>query len=708
MVRKPVYAVYLSCLVVILCLGTSLDTLGQLSDFGLPKQQTEAPKQVTAHGVLSIDKVQPGSTFQIAIVMEFAETWHANANPAGAEHLIPTQVILPDVQGLTFGEIVYPKGDLLKIESLGEDPLPVYHDKAIIGVEATLNKTVQLAPITLPLQLTYQACTDAQCLLPQTINIDIPVKVVGLDESIQRVNDEIFAGIQFGNPSSGTPSLVEGGWIGRALSEGQLWLAFLATYALGILTSLTPCVYPLIPITVSIFGANESTGRLRSFLLSVTYVLGIAVMFSILGVAAAKTGAVFGQLMTNPYVIGPICAILVALALSMFGVFELRLPYAMQNKLNQVGGTGFIGAFAMGTVAGIIAAPCTGPALAFMLTYVATTGDIVLGFSLMLTYALGIGLLFILIGTFSSIILPKSGNWMYILENVFGILVITVALYFLKEVIEPLRAFLSNSIGFFAIAGVLLVVGILLGQLTKRFKDLPVPVQFRKAFGLLLAVVGLYMVVGGITTVNPVEERQLLFEVELATATDLDSNTIPGTLLTAFEQHKITLSQNATIAVEEQDSKWLVSDKDNEQTFLLEKEEGILNVYRYHVNWLYDEAAGLEIAKREGKLVMLDFYATWCAACIELDKYTYANSVVASRLSEYVNVKLDFSSKSEEGERLKEKYEIRGLPVVIFLDSDGNPLKRFDEFIEAEKFLTILDALEQKEEAKRQFNGELN
>ena len=690
MVRKPAYPVYLSCLVTILCLGMSFDTLGQLSNFGLSEKQTAPTEQVTAHGVLSIDKVQPGSTFQIAIVMEFAESWHANANPAGAEHLIPTQVLLPDVPDMTFGEIVYPKGDLLKIESLGENPLPVYHDEAIIGVEATLNQTAELAPITIPLQLTYQACTDAQCLLPKTINVDIPVEVVGMNGSIRRINDEIFAGIQF----DATPPVSEGGWIARALSQEQLWLAFLATYGLGILTSLTPCVYPLIPITVSIFGANESAGRLRSFLLSVTYVLGIAVMFSILGVVAAKTGSVFGQIMTNPYVIGPICAILIALALSMFGVFELRLPYAVQNKLNRVGGTGFIGAFAMGTVAGIIAAPCTGPALAFMLTYVAKTGDVLLGFSLMLTYALGMGLLFIVIGTFSSIILPKSGGWMYILENVFGILVITVALYFLKEVIEPLRAFLSNSPVFFAIAGLLLALGILLGKLTQRFKDLPTPVQFSKAFGLLLAVVGLYMVVGGITTVNPVEERQLLFGIKLDVETDLDSNTIPGALLTAFEGHEITLSQNATIAVKEKDSRWLVADKDNEQTFLLEKEEGAFNVYRYHVNWLSDEAEALELAKREGKPVMLDFYATWCAACIELDKFTYADPVVASRLSEYVNVKLDFSRNSDEVKRLTEKYKIPGLPVVIFLDSEGRPVKRFDKFVEPEEFLEILDTLE--------------
>jgi len=619
MINKRPYLVYLLlCLIPTLYFGVSLDALGQLSDFGLPKKQSQPTQMVTAHGVLSIDKVQPGSTFQIGIVMKFAEGWHANANPAGAEHLIPTEVTLPDIPEMTFGEIVYPKGELLKLASLGDDPLPVYHDEVVIGIQATSSEVTQHGQISLPIQLRYQACSDAQCLFPTTITVDIPIEIVGNDQTIRPINDEIFASLQFDDSSDSTPATGTGGKFAKALSEGKLWLAFLMAFGVGILTSLTPCVYPLIPITVSVFGANESTTRLKSFLLSVTYVAGIALMFSILGVVAAKTGAVFGQVMTNPFVIGPICAILIALGFSMLGVFELRLPYAMQNRLNNVGGAGFIGAFAMGTVAGIIAAPCTGPALAFMLAYVATTGNAFLGFWLMLIYALGMGLLFILIGTFSGTILPRSGTWMYVLENIFGILIITVALYFLKDVIEPLRAFLRNSAGFFAIAGVLFVLGMLLSKLTQRFKGLPRPVQFRKAFGVLLAVLGLYMAVGGLTTVTTGES---------------------------------------------------------------------------HLDWVYDEAEGLEIAQEEGKPIMLDFYAIWCAACIELDKFTYSDSEVASRLSNFVNIKLDFSRSSKEVKRLTEKYEIPGLPVVIFLDSKGKPLKRLEGFVEPEKFLEILDTI---------------
>ena len=612
--RKSIFRThFLLYLICALYIGTPTTIWGQLSGFGLLKQGTESTEIVTAHGVLSVNQVQPGSTFQMAIVMKFAPNWHANANPAG-EGLIPTEVTLPDHPDLIFGEVVYPKAEVLEIASLG-GKVPVYHDEVALGFQATLLDSAPLDQITLPFQLTYQACNDEQCLLPKTIDLDVAIKVVGMDQPIQPINDAIFANLQLSPPDNPAETATsESGKFSQALSKGYFW-AFLFVFVGGILTSFTPCVYPLIPITVSVFGAGESVSRLRSFLLSVTYVMGIALTYSILGVAVASTGAVFGQIMADPRVMVPVCGILIALGLSMLGVFELRVPYAVQNRLNTVGGAGFAGAFAMGTVAGIIAAPCTGPALGAVLSYVATTESVFLGFWLLLTYALGMGLLFIVIGTFSSAIaaLPRSGGWMYILENIFGVAIITVALYFLKEVIPPLRTLLQSSAGFFAIAGVFVLVGVALGKFAQRFKDLSRLVQFRKAVGVLLAVVGLYMFVGGLTTA----ESDLV--------------------------------------------------------------------------WIADEAQGLEAGRREGKPVMFDFYATWCAACNELE-HTYSDPAVKSKLSKFVNVKLDFTRNSAEVERLKQKYGIVGLPVVIFFDSEGNQLtdKRLEKFVEPEEFLTLL------------------
>ena len=584
----------------------------QLADFGFSGRPPV--EKLSAKGYLSLDKVQPGSQFQIAVVIEIAEGWHVNANPAG-EGLIATEVLLPNLPDVTFGEVVYPTGDVLDIASIGV--APVYHDTITIGIQADLLQNAPIQPMTLALQLQYQACNDEQCLLPETLPVNIPLDVVSIEDTVQRINEAIFATVAFGEP----PNTNGEGSLARALSGGQVWLAFLLVFAGGILTSLTPCVYPLIPITVSIFGANESASFLKSLLLSIVYVLGIVVTYSILGVAVASTGAVFGQIMANPWVVGFISLILVTLGLSMFGVFEIRLPYAVQNRLNTVGGTGFTGAFAMGTVAGVIAAPCTGPALAVVLTYIATTGSLFLGFWLMFIYALGMGLLFIGIGTFSGLLsaLPRSGGWMYVMENIFGIAIITMALYFLKDVFTPLQDFLQNSLPFFAIAGSFVLVGLWLSKLTQRFSGIPRLTQLRKACGILLAVLGAYMFVGGIQ--QPAGPQ---------------------------------------------------------------------------LNWVYDETAGLETAKQEGKLVMLDFYASWCAACKELDHETYANPAVAAKLADYVNVKLDFTRSSETTKVLTEKYQIPGLPVVIFMDSQGNILKRISGFVDAKKMLNILEEIESK------------
>ena len=605
---------YLSCgLLVLFIMVAPTPIQAQFGDFGFGEKPVV--EKLSAKGYLSLDKVQPGSQFQIAVVVEITKGWHVNANPAG-EGLIATEVIFPDMPYLTIGEVVYPKGEVLALGSIGE--APVYHDTITIGIHADLSQTAPLNPMMLDVELRYQACNDEQCLLPEVLTFTLPIEIVGIQDPIQRINEAVFASIEFGTPPGDG---ADKGSLARALSGGRVWLAFLLVFAGGILTSLTPCVYPLIPITVSVFGANESAGLFKSFLLSVVYVLGIVVTYAILGVAVASTGAVFGQIMANPWVVGFISLILVTLGLSMFGVFEIRLPYTVQNRLNTVGGAGFAGAFAMGTVAGVIAAPCTGPALAVVLTYIATTGSLFLGFWLMFTYAFGMGLLFIGIGTFSGLLsaLPRSGGWMYVLENVFGIAIITMALYFLKDVFPPLLDFLQNSLPFFAIAGGFVLVGVWLGKLTQRFRGISRRMQFRKACGLLLAVLGAYMFVGGIQ--QPAGP---------------------------------------------------------------------------HLDWVYDEAEGFEIAKREDKLVMLDFYASWCAACKELDHKTYANPAVAAKLDDYVNVKLDFTRSSETTQALTEKYQIPGLPVVIFMDANGTVLKRFTGFVGPEEMLGILEDIEKR------------
>jgi thiol:disulfide interchange protein DsbD len=252
--------------------------------------------------------------------------------------------------------------------------------------------------------------------------------------------------------------------LAAGVSVGTFAVLFLG----GVLTSLTPCVYPLIPITVGIFGAGQAQHRSRSIALSATYVAGIAAMYSALGVFAALSGKAFGTVLSSPAVVVLLALFLVALAASMFGAFEIALPSGLQQKLSGVKGTGHAGAFGMGLVAGIIAAPCTGPVLAGVLTYVATQRNPVLGFWMLFTYAIGMGLLFFVLGA-TSLRLPRSGAWMETVKSVLGVALLAAAVSLLLPFIPragplPLSA---RAVG--VAAGVLAFVGVALGALSLSF-----------------------------------------------------------------------------------------------------------------------------------------------------------------------------------------------------------------------------------------------
>src|SRR5215211_3289609 len=190
------------------------------------------------------------------------------------------------------------------------------------------------------------------------------------------------------------------------LATGQLALGAAVIFAGGLLTALTPCVYPLIPITVSVFGATRAGSRGRAVLLTSSYVLGMGLIFAVLGVAAARTGALFGSVLADPRFTIGLAIFLLVLASSMFGAFEIALPQGLAQRLSTVGGAGVLGAFLMGSVSGFIAAPCTGPVLTGLLAFVARSQSSLLGGALLFVYALGVGAPFFLLGAFT-IRLPK-------------------------------------------------------------------------------------------------------------------------------------------------------------------------------------------------------------------------------------------------------------------------------------------------------------
>jgi cytochrome c-type biogenesis protein len=212
-------------------------------------------------------------------------------------------------------------------------------------------------------------------------------------------------------------------------------LSYLIVFLGGVLTSLTPCVYPIIPVTVGYIGASSARTKGRAFLLSLFYVIGIACVYSCLGAIAALGGSVFGEISANPWSYIIAGNIFLVLGLSMMDVFIIQLPVFLRPKIAPNAKKGLLGAFLVGISAGLVMGPCTAPVLGAVLTYVGSRQNIILGISLLFTYALGIGLLLLIIGTFTGIAasLPKSGRWLNAVKKAFGIVLIICAQYFLIQ-----------------------------------------------------------------------------------------------------------------------------------------------------------------------------------------------------------------------------------------------------------------------------------
>ncbi|HUJ57061.1 MAG TPA: cytochrome c biogenesis protein CcdA [Kofleriaceae bacterium] len=273
-------------------------------------------------------------------------------------------------------------------------------------------------------------------------------------------------------------------------ARGWGWM-FLASFGFGFLTSLTPCVYPMIPITLAIFGARgEKVSKGRALALATAYVGGMGLTYAVLGVAVALLGDAtnFGQQLGSAWLVFPLVALFVALALSMFGLYELNLPSGLQNRLARVGGKGFGGAFAMGLVGGLIAAPCTGPFLAGLLAFVSTTGSVVGGGALLFTYAIGMGVLFWILAAFA-LALPKSGKWMDGVKSGGGAALLFAAIYFLKPFLPFIKHLANPAYWFLGAAIAVAVAGIVVGAIGLSFHGSWTE-KTRKAVGLAMLLAG--------------------------------------------------------------------------------------------------------------------------------------------------------------------------------------------------------------------------
>ncbi|MGH2568682.1 MAG: cytochrome c biogenesis protein CcdA, partial [Bacteroidota bacterium] len=405
---------------------------------------SSSASKVRVEAKLSSDKVKAGSTFQAAVILNIAEGWHVNSHTPSESYLIGTALDLQPQEGIIVADMRYPKGKLLKF-AFSETPLDVYEDSIAIFLAFRLSDKVSPGGYQMTGSLTVQACNDQVCLAPSTIPVTIPLHVVSVNESAIEINQDLFASYtraqaELVNDESTSTSSVESlNQLAQIVDNEGAAVAFLAIFLIGLALNLTPCVYPMMSVTVSLFGAQTDANILRVFFKAVVYVLGMATMYSVLGVSAALSGGLFGSWLQSPWVLAGIAALLFGLALSMFGLYQIQIPYWLTSKLGGTTSTGLVGLYLSGLVVGIFAAPCVGPPVIALLAFVGAKGDPVFGFWTFFILSLGLGFPYLILGTFSGLLkkVPKSGVWLIWVERLFGVVLTGAALFYLSLAFFP-------------------------------------------------------------------------------------------------------------------------------------------------------------------------------------------------------------------------------------------------------------------------------
>jgi thioredoxin:protein disulfide reductase len=564
------------------------------------------------------DSYSRSDTIYIVLNASIKENFHINSIETNDPSLISTSIEISSGD-FNLNNLFFPDHKKYKFE-FSENEVNVYEGEIFIGLTLFPGNEISDGDYDLDLNFYYQACDDKVCYPPKNISEKISI-TINSDIEGKSINSEIFSKVDFSNPTEIVTEEVstlkenprtetspdEEDQVGKWIEERGLAGALALIFMVGLALNLTPCVYPLIPITVSYFGAQASGNKAQSILMGGFYALGMAVTYSALGVFAALTGGLLGSALQSPIVVILIALIFFTLGLSMFGLFEIRVPQklAMMGNKNR---SGLIGSLLMGLTVGFIAAPCIGPLVLSLLVHVAKIGSAVYGFFLFLVLSFGLGLPYVFLAASSSSIskLPRSGEWMEGVKIIFGLALFGMVVYTL----EPL---ISKDIFIYLLPVYLILTGIYLILINKKGSSAKVFTSIKYSLSIVAIIWGTWML-------KPDMHNEVEWKV-----------------LTSYEQIENSI-------------------------------------------------------KSEGKPVMIDFYADWCAQCKELDKYTYTDSEVIELSKDLNNIKIDLTQTNEE---ITTNFGIKGLPVVVFLDAEGNELKelRVTGFMKPADFKDILISL---------------
>ena len=574
----------------------------------------------------------PDEAFKLSVSAQDAQTLRADFKIAPGHYLyrerVKFEIKTPATSSVSSTEL--PKGEIKQDPNFGQTE--VWHQ--------SFNATIKLAhaaaiPAKISLLATYQGCSEkGLCYAPikKTFEIGLPASTMA----------PVSTATSTTPPTAFVNGTSEGDQVQSLLKGGMLWLIAVGFFGFGLLLSFTPCVFPMIPILSGIIVGREHPSKMHAFNLSVVYVMGMALSYTLAGIAAGLSGHLLSNALQNAWVLGASALIFVLLALSMFGFYELKLPSNFEDRMvgasNRLKGGRFVGVFIMGALSALIVSPCVAAPLAGALIYIGQTHDVLLGGVALFALSMGMGVPLLLVGASAGALLPKAGPWMSAVRNFFGVLMLGVAVWLIAPLI-PVGVQLALW------ATLLIVSAIYLRALDSLPHEKSGWAKLWKGVGIITLVCGIALLVGALSgSKNPLQPLAGL-------------------------QGNASAQQVAKLPFQ-------------------------------RVKNLAEFETALKAA--QGKPVMLDFYADWCVSCKEYEQFTFSDPRVQKQLQNAVLLQADVTQNSAEDAALLARFGLFGPPGILFFDKQGHeitPLKVVG-YQDADKFLVSLNGLYSAQEGE--------
>lgn len=534
-----------------------------------------------------------------------------------------------DAPGVAWEPLVLPVGKD-EFDTNFNKTMAVYREAVEVDVHLTQGSA------TVPLTIGWQGCADAGlCYSPDSTQLQVALTGLGATHNLitRATADDATLSAQIPAPGEVAGKLAKftpnqaldqvkpaqeaTDSIASTLASGSLLRTMGAFWLAGLLLAFTPCVLPMVPILSSLIaGQTGPVSRSKGFSLALAYSLGMALIYAGFGVAAGLAGEGLAAALQNPWVLGGFALLLSTMALSMFGFYELQMPSSIQSRAtewsNRFKGGSYVGVFIMGGVSALVVGPCVAAPLAGALVYISQTKDVVLGGLALFAMALGMSVPLLLVGVSAGSLLPRAGAWMERVKQVFGMMLLGVAIWMVSPVLPGAVHMLLWAVWLLTAAALLGVFGAATPQHSRT------PVAARSAGFGLLAVAGLLLIgaaSGGQSVLQP-----------LGHIRSAQAGTLPG----------------ATVA----------------HTGL--KFERIASVQALD--------AALAQAQQKGQTVMLDFYADWCVSCKEFETFTFSNAEVQKRLAPVLLLQADVTANTPADKALMKRFSLFGPPGIVFFD----------------------------------------